>query len=85
LTEIPALAFCQFSSQVLFEQIPAETSEMHCFTAPAPSVFRIRIRLASWIQIRIRNVDPDPLGVKLAKTMCKNGAKRQKIHHKKLN
>jgi hypothetical protein len=28
--------------------------------------------------------DPDPGGVKFAKTKGKNGAKRQKIHHKKL-
>jgi hypothetical protein len=45
----------------------------------------IRIQLASWIRIRIRNADPDLGGVKPAKHEGKNGAKRQKIHHEKLN
>jgi hypothetical protein len=51
------------------------------------TVFRIRsrIRLASWIRILIRNADPDPGGVKSAKTDGKTGAKRQKNHHKNLN
>jgi hypothetical protein len=44
----------------------------------------IRIRLASWIRIRIQNADPDPEGEKSAKTESKNVAKRQKIHRKKL-
>jgi hypothetical protein len=44
----------------------------------------IRIGLASWIRIRIRNAAPDPGGVKSAKTEGENGNKRQKIHHKKL-
>jgi hypothetical protein len=48
-----------------------------------PDPHWIRIRLASWILIRI----PNTVGKKLAKTEGrngKNGAKRQKIHHKKL-
>jgi hypothetical protein len=43
-----------------------------------PDPHWICIRLASWIRIRIRNSDPDPWGVKSAKTEEKNGAKRQK-------
>jgi hypothetical protein len=42
----------------------------------------ICIQLASWIRIRIRNGNPDPGGVKLAKVEGKTGAKRKKIHHK---
>jgi hypothetical protein len=49
-----------------------------------PDPHWIRIRLASWILVRIRNADPDPGGVKSAKTEEKNRAKREKIHHKKL-
>jgi hypothetical protein len=50
-----------------------------------PDPHWIRIRMASWIRIRIRNADSDPGGVESTKTEGKKGAKRQKIHHKKLN
>jgi hypothetical protein len=40
--------------------------------------------LASWIWIRTWNADPDLGGITPAKMRGKNGAKRQKIHLKKL-
>jgi hypothetical protein len=49
-----------------------------------PDPHWIRIRLASWIRIRIRNADLDPGGVKSYEIEGKNEAKSQIIIHKKL-
>jgi hypothetical protein len=45
-------------------------------SVPDPDAHRIRIQLASLIQIRIPNADPDPGGVKSAEIEGKNGAKK---------